>query len=679
MAKRQKPKKGLSKEAPIPKVSTKSLSNQPAFFRDTRLHCIVILVLSFFLYGNTLLHDFAQDDAIVITDNEFTKKGIAGIPDILKYDTFRGFFKVDGKESLVTGGRYRPLSLVMFATGVSFFGENPFIGHLMNILLYGLTGIVLYLLLLKMLAPKQHNIQAVFIALVTTVLFMVHPIHTEVVANIKGRDEILTLLGSLAALYYSLRAFYENKPAYTVIATLVFFLGLLSKENAAMFIFIVPLTYYFFTKADTATIIKQTAPFIGATVLFILIRSFGVGIPLIGGEAPKELMNNPYMVITNDSVFPASYAYMASGEKMATIFYTLGKYIQLLFAPITLTHDYYPRHVEVMNWTNWQVILSLLIHVALGIYALLRALKKDPLAYGILFYLLSLSIVSNIFFAVGTNMAERFMFMPSVGFCFIVAILGYRLIRMKKGKELVNIKALYPMFVIVGVISLLFSAKTIHRNAAWKSNFTLFSTDIHTSKNSAKLRNSMGGDLVTLSAKEQNEQKRTAMLTEAVGHLNEAVKIHPNYKNAYLLLGNANNYLKQYEASISNYNKALRLDPYYQDAKNNLGITYRDAGRYYGEQKGDIEKSIQYLKKAFEARPTEYETVRLLGVAHGMKREMNKAVEYFKKATEIEPNNADAFLNLGNAYMNAGNESEGTKYRQRAFQMDPDVEKKRAR
>ncbi len=679
MAKRQKPKKGLKKESKIPKASTKGLSNLPAFFSDTQLHCILIMVLSFLLYGNTLLHDFAQDDAIVITDNEFTEKGFAGIPDILKYDTFRGFFKVDGKESLVTGGRYRPLSLVMFASGVSLFGQTPFVFHLMNILLYGLTGIILYLLLLKMLSPKQQDTYAVFIALVTTFLFLVHPIHTEVVANIKGRDEILTLLGSLAALYYSLRAYYESKPEYTAIATVVFFLGLMSKENAAMFIFIVPLTYYFFTKADIGTIIKQTAPFVGATVLFILIRSFGVGIPLIGGEAPRELMNNPYMVITNDSVFPATYAYMGIGEKMATIFYTLGKYIQLLFAPITLTHDYYPRHVEVMNWTNWQVIVSFLLHMALGIYAVLRAFKKDPLAYGILFYLLSLAIVSNIFFAVGTNMAERFMFMPSVGFCFIIAILGYRFIQMKTKVEVVNIKSLYPIFAIIGIVGLLFSAKTIHRNMAWKDNFTLFSTDIHVSKNSAKLRNSMGGDLVTLSAKEQNEQKRTTMLTEAVGHLNEAVKIHPNYKNAYLLLGNANNYLKQYEASISNYNKALRLDPYYQDAKNNLGITYRDAGRYYGEKKGDIQKSIQYLQKAYEARPTEYETVRLLGVAHGMKREMNKAVEYFKKATEIEPNNADAFLNLGNAYMNAGNETEGAKYRQRAFQMDPDVEKKRAR
>ncbi|MEZ4950405.1 MAG: hypothetical protein R2784_13615 [Saprospiraceae bacterium] len=64
----------------------------------------LIFLVSFLLYANTLSHGYTQDDAIVITDNEFTQKGIAGIPDILKYDTFRGFFKVEGKDKLVARG-----------------------------------------------------------------------------------------------------------------------------------------------------------------------------------------------------------------------------------------------------------------------------------------------------------------------------------------------------------------------------------------------------------------------------------------------------------------------------------------------------------------------------------------------------------------------------------------------
>ena len=75
----------------------------------------------------------------------------------------------------------------------------------------------------------------------------------------------------------------------------------------------------------------------------------------------------------------------------------------LLFVPHPLTHDYYPRAVEVMTWGDWRVILAFLVHVALLVYALRGLLKKDWLSFGILFYLITLSIVSNIVFPVGTQ------------------------------------------------------------------------------------------------------------------------------------------------------------------------------------------------------------------------------------------------------------------------------------
>jgi len=74
---------------------------------------IIIFLIGFGLYANTLSHDYTLDDKIVITENEFTKSGFAGIPDILTTDVFVGFYGVD--KNLVTGKRYRPLSLVTFA------------------------------------------------------------------------------------------------------------------------------------------------------------------------------------------------------------------------------------------------------------------------------------------------------------------------------------------------------------------------------------------------------------------------------------------------------------------------------------------------------------------------------------------------------------------------------------
>ena len=117
-------------------------------WESRKLQLIILAALSIVLYANTITHDYTQDDAIVINDNEFTTQGFAGIPALLKYDTFRGFFKVDGKEKLVSGGRYRPLTPVMFAIEYQLFGYNPVIGHLLNILWFTLLVLVLYLSLI---------------------------------------------------------------------------------------------------------------------------------------------------------------------------------------------------------------------------------------------------------------------------------------------------------------------------------------------------------------------------------------------------------------------------------------------------------------------------------------------------------------------------------------------------
>ncbi|MEL7021688.1 MAG: tetratricopeptide repeat protein, partial [Bacteroidota bacterium] len=142
-------KRSKKKHLPKKKAVTQPVSDMPSWWTAKRLHLMGIFLLAVLLYANTLTHDYTQDDAIVIYENEFTTQGLAGIPDILKYDTFRGFFKEEGKDQLVAGGRYRPLTLVMFAAEVELFGQSPLVGHLINILLYGLVGVLLYLVLLQ--------------------------------------------------------------------------------------------------------------------------------------------------------------------------------------------------------------------------------------------------------------------------------------------------------------------------------------------------------------------------------------------------------------------------------------------------------------------------------------------------------------------------------------------------
>lgn len=624
-----------------------------------------VFLLGFALYANTFQHDFTLDDAIVITDNMFTQQGVSGIPGLLKYDTFYGFFKDPSKARLVAGGRYRPLTPVMFAVEKSLFGaHHRLAGHVINALLYGLTGAVIYWLALALFRDRPEGL---FVALGTAVIFVCHPVHTEAVANIKGRDEIVALLGSLAALLWTYKALQSKQLAWTLPAMLAFFLALLSKENAITFLAVAPLTLYYFSRAKAGAIAAYTVPLLLPALIFLLIRGAILGWKL--GDPPMELMNNPFLKIVNNEWVPFNAA-----EKSATIMTTLWEYLRLLVWPHPLTHDYYPRHVDIAQWSQWKPLLALALHLALLTLAILGLRRKDPVSYGIWYYLITLSIVSNIVFAVGTNMSERFIYMPSVGFALALSVLAYRL---PGGKS----SAALPVagLACIGIIALALCGKTLLRNAVWKDNLTLFTTDVKTSARSAKVRNAAGGELYTQAIKPENEARREAMLRQAVGHLQEAVRIHPTYKNAYLLLGNCYNYLKEYEASIQAYQNALRIDADYTDAKENLGITYREAGKYYGETEKNLSKALEYLNKAYEMRPTEFETVRLLGVAYGANGNFQESERYFLKALEINDQHADTWFDLGLTYLYAGLNAKADPCIAKAKALDAGIEERRRR
>ncbi len=621
-----------------------------------KIQLLAIFIFSFILYGNTLWNDYAQDDAIVITDNMYTKQGLKGIPGLLTHDTFYGFFKKEGKSKLVSGGRYRPLSPITFAVEWQFFGRNPGVSHFINVLFFAILGLVLYQFLwLILLNFGQGNLKFI-VPFFATLIFIFHPVHTEVVANIKGRDELFSLLFSLIAIIFSIQWYKKKQVKYQIYVFLIFVLALFSKENSITFLAIVPLIFYLFYKSDKSWHLKILFPYLLATGFFLIVRTMILGMDF--GSAPMELMNNPFLKIEGGKYIPFTFQ-----EKFATILYTLGKYIQLLLFPHPLTNDYYPRQIPVLSLLNWRVLLSLLIYIAMIYYAIRNIKKEKILSFGILFFLITLSIVSNIVFPVGTNMSERFLFMPSVGFSLIS---GYLLYKIYEKKHSVS-------FILIIVVLVLYSAKTISRNTVWKNDFTLFTTDVKISKNSAKALNAAAGSLVDRYYNNKNVNLKNKKLNLAKKYLKDALKIHPNYKNAWLILGNVNYFLNNFEQSISDYKKVLKFDGNNKDALKNLAIAYRDAGKYFGEKKNNLKKALEYLSLAYKMTPDDYETVRLLGVAYAISGNNQKAIELFTKAVNLQPQNAGAYVNLGNAYFNSGNEEKGRFYHDKAKELDPQI------
>ena len=191
---------------------------------------LVMVVLSFVLYGKSINYGYILDDEMVITKNAYVLKGIDGIPDIFKHDTFLGYFQSKDNLYLLQGGRYRPLSLASFALETSVFGANkPAVSHFINILLYALSGFLLFLVIYNLNRTAEKKQVYFRFALLASLLWLLHPIHSECVANIKGRDEILATMGSLAALFASLKFADTGRKRCIVLSSLFFFQGLLSK------------------------------------------------------------------------------------------------------------------------------------------------------------------------------------------------------------------------------------------------------------------------------------------------------------------------------------------------------------------------------------------------------------------------------------------------------------------
>ena len=581
---------------------------------------MIVAITSFLLYANTFNHDFTQDDAIVITDNMYTQKGLEGIPGLLTKDTFFGFFKVEGKEKLVSGGRYRPLTPVMFSIEQEVFGNNAPIRHVINALWYAVLCVLIYMLIIKVFEPIIADEKLALFAFIATMLYAFHPIHTEAVANIKGRDEIMAMLLGCTSIFILLRS-HGNAILKALAAGLVFFMAMMSKENAITLIPVAFLIFFLLRSEKIGKSIVNTLPLVAGCVVFLIIRFSILGFDAI--DEPLEMMNNPFVKFEN-----GAYSFFTTAERASAILFAMGWYIWLLVFPHPLTNDYYPRQVDVMGLSDPMVLLSAAVLLVLTIAGFWFWKKNKVISFSVFYFLITISIFSNVLFPIGTHLSERFLFMPSLGYCLLMAYVMW------------NIYYKFGSYVFYGLFLVmlgLYGLKTVTRNMDWKDDYTLYTTDVKVSNNSAKALNAAGGVLVSGSVDIIDAAEKQKVLVQSEEYLNKALTIHPNYKNAWLLLGNSRFYQKKYAGAIPALENALRIDPGFQDAYGNLATVLREAGRYAGEVEQNVAKAKNLLMRSLEMNKNDFETNRMMGIAHSVSGEHAEAVKYYKEVIRLVP------------------------------------------
>lgn len=628
------------------------LDNSPRRFFNFSLGLVTVLMI--LIYGQSITYEYTVDDAIVITENMYVQDGIKGIPGLWTHDTFYGFFKTDGKSNLVAGGRYRPWTPTLFALENAIFGQNPLIGHLMNILTAIIATIMIMIVFRRLMEERFSSKAASYIASFAGILYAVHPVHTEVIANIKGADEIWVVLASFLTIYFMMSE--KLASIWRIVLVFIFsFIAMTSKENAMFLLVIMPFFYKWSSGISWNDLFQRSFPMLMGVGIALILRTIVLGITT--EVSSMELMNNPFIKWNGVTYVPFDL-----GERVGTVLSSLLTYLRLYVFPYPLTHDYYPEQIARVGIFHWKAILSFGLYLGM-VVAMFWSYKRHKfvtLSLGL--FLLTLLPVSNVLFPIGTLASERFLFVPSLGLSFILV---YAMCH-GKGRMFNFLNVLFLLVILV------FTLLAFNRTQAWKDNYTLFLTDVKNSSASAKVNNAAAGELLVRAGMVEAEEEQYRLAEEGFHYANKAIEIHPTYKNAYLLRGNSFLYRKQYEEAIQDYNRALSLDPNFEDARNNKFLALRYGGRHYGEVENNLIKSEAYLQQALSIRPTDYESLRLMGINQGIQGKNRKAIGFFKKALQVNRGEmpVDIVKNLGIAYAGIGMQDSSQYYLQIARQLE---------
>jgi tetratricopeptide (TPR) repeat protein len=329
-----------------------------------------------------------------------------------------------------------------------------------------------------------------------------------------------------------------------------------------------------------------------------------------------KVVNNALAAATNNS------------DRIATAILILVKYIQLLFFPHPLSWDYSFNQIPIVSFSDIKVIIMLVVFTALGIFSIINLKKKNVFAYCILFFFITMSVVSNIFIMIGATLGERFLFTPSLAMCIALPFFLDRF-----GKNI--------LLGTIGIVVVLFSFATFNRNKDWKDNFSLFASGVEATPNSSRAESALGSSYREQAEKEPDPNKRAEFFQKAIVYYKKAIEILPDNTEALYNAGVCYYGMGDRENAQKVYEQALKVSPEYTSAANNLGVIYF-------EQK-DYESAKKYFLLAIKYDANNADALGNLGAINHNLGDYKTAISYYEKSLQLNPNNQNILSNLQKA------------------------------
>jgi tetratricopeptide (TPR) repeat protein len=459
---------------------------------------------------------------------------------------------------------------------------------------------------------------------IAALLFASHPIHTEAVAWNAGLMDVAFTFFYLLSFYLYVRSEKIKKCNY-IFSVISFAFAMFLKEPA-LTLPVILLAYDFVfarRQASPLVYVKRYVPFLMIGTIYLALRMHA-----LGRFAPQQrhLELNAYQCAIN--IFPL-----------------LIQYLQKLLLPVNLS-AFYKFH-PILTMFGLKGLLSL-VGTMVFVTFMCISVKKNRVAFlGLVFITAPLLPVLYIRVLGESTFAERYLYLPSVGYVFLIAVLASWL-----RDRLPRVAKSIPIVVII--ILGLYSFGTITRNNIWKDDFALWADTVKKSPDSAEVRNNLG-----LAYASQGQFDR------AIAEYQTALRLKPDFSMPHYNLGIAYASRGQFDRAIAEYQTALRLSQDFAEVHNNLGFAYASQGQF--------ERAIAEYQTASRLKPDYVLAHSNLGIAYASQGQFDRAIAEYQTALRLNPDLIDAHNNLGAAYASQGQFDRAIAEYQTTLRLNPDL------